>query len=57
VLQVGKGTVNYYVDGVLHASHGGDYYLEAPMSINFKPVVHRRRSACHQRAAELRRGR
>jgi hypothetical protein len=35
VLQVGGGDVNYYVDGVLVAAHGGKYYPEVPMSINY----------------------
>jgi len=35
VLQVTDGTVRYFVDGNLIAQHGGDYYPDAPMSINF----------------------
>ena len=35
VLQVGGGQVKYYVDEVLRATHGGKYYPEVPMSINF----------------------
>jgi hypothetical protein len=29
------GTVRYFVDGRLIAQHGGEYYPDAPMSINF----------------------
>jgi hypothetical protein len=35
VLQVAYGTVTYYLDGVLLASHGGKYYPEVPMSMNY----------------------
>jgi hypothetical protein len=35
VTQVGGGTVRYFVDGKLIAQHGGAYYPDAPMSINF----------------------
>lgn len=35
VLQVMGGTVRYFVDGTLLAQHGGEYYPDAPMSINF----------------------
>ena len=35
VLQVAHGTVSYYLDGALLASHGGKYYPEVPMSINY----------------------
>ena len=35
VLQVAGGTVRYYLDGTLLASHGGRYYPEVPMSINY----------------------
>ncbi len=35
VTQVTGGTVRYFVDGTLIAQHGGDYYPDAPMSINF----------------------
>jgi len=35
VTQVTGGTVRYFVDGKLTAQHGGDYYPDAPMSINF----------------------
>jgi hypothetical protein len=33
--QVTDGTVRYFVDGKMIAQHGGDYYPDAPMSINF----------------------
>jgi hypothetical protein len=33
--QVMGGTVRYFVDGQMIAQHGGDYYPDAPMSINF----------------------
>lgn len=33
--QVTDGTVRYFVDGQLIAQHGGAYYPDAPMSINF----------------------
>lgn len=35
VTQVGSGTVRYFIDGTLIAQHGGDYYPDALMSINF----------------------
>src|SRR5262245_475651 len=35
VHQVAKGTVTYYLDGVRLASHGGKYYPEVPMSLNY----------------------
>ena len=35
VTQVMRGTVRYFVDGMLIAQHGGEYYPDAPMSINF----------------------
>jgi hypothetical protein len=35
VAQVTGGTVRYFVDGRLTAQHGGEYYPDAPMSINF----------------------
>jgi len=35
VLQVAHGTVTYYLDGGLVAAHGGKYYPEVPMSINY----------------------
>jgi hypothetical protein len=35
VAQVTGGTVRYFVDGKMLAQHGGDYYPDAPMSINF----------------------
>ena len=35
VAQVTDGTVRYFVDGILIAQHGGDYYPDAFMSINF----------------------
>jgi hypothetical protein len=35
VTQVTGGTVRYFVDGKLVAQHGGKYYPDAPMSINF----------------------
>ena len=35
VTQVTGGTVRYFVDGALIAQHGGKYYPDAPMSINF----------------------
>ncbi len=35
VAQVTDGTVRYYVDGKLIAQHGGNYYPDALMSINF----------------------
>jgi hypothetical protein len=35
VTQVMGGTVRYFIDGRLIAQHGGEYYPDAPMSINF----------------------
>jgi len=35
VTQVADGKVTYFVDGKLFAEHGGDYYPEDTMSINF----------------------
>jgi hypothetical protein len=35
VTQVMDGKVRYYVDGKLFAEHGGEYYPESTMSINF----------------------
>src|SRR5688572_32012740 len=35
VTQVAGGKVRYFVDGKLFAEHGGDYYPEDTMSINF----------------------
>jgi hypothetical protein len=35
VTQVAAGKVKYYVDGKLLAEHGGEYYPESMMSINF----------------------
>lgn len=35
VTQVAGGTVRYFIDGKLIAQHGGKYYPDAPMSINF----------------------
>ena len=35
VLQVAGGTVRYYVSGTLMAEHSGNYYPDAPMSLNF----------------------
>ena len=35
VLQVANGTASYYLDGALLASHGGKYYPNVPMSINY----------------------
>ena len=35
VTQVIGGTVRYFVDGQLIAQHGGKYFPDAPMSINF----------------------
>jgi hypothetical protein len=35
VTQAAGGTVRYFVDGKLIAQHGGKYYPDAPMSINF----------------------
>lgn len=35
VAQVTGSTVRYFVDGKLTAQHGGEFYPDAPMSINF----------------------
>jgi hypothetical protein len=35
VMQVGNGTVTYYLDGTLRVSHGGMYYPETAMSLNY----------------------
>jgi hypothetical protein len=35
VTQVMENTVRYFMDGKLIAQHGGNYYPDAPMSINF----------------------
>jgi hypothetical protein len=35
VTQVMGGAVRYFIDGKLIAQHGGEYYPDAPMSINF----------------------
>jgi hypothetical protein len=35
ITQVAAGKVRYFVDGKLFAEHGGDYYPEDTMSINF----------------------
>jgi len=35
VLQVANGTLRYYLDGALLATHGGKYYPDVPMSINY----------------------
>jgi len=35
VIQVGDGHMKYYIDGELFADHGGIYYPETPMSVNF----------------------
>lgn len=35
VTQATGGTVRYFMDGKLIAQHGGNYYPDAPMSINF----------------------
>jgi hypothetical protein len=35
VLQVANGSMRYYLDGALVANHGGKYYPEVPMSINY----------------------
>jgi hypothetical protein len=35
LLQVAGGTVRYYLDGALLATHGGKYYPNVPMSINY----------------------
>lgn len=35
VTQVSSGNVRYFIDGKLIAQHGGKYFPDAPMSINF----------------------
>jgi hypothetical protein len=35
VMQVARGTVTYHLDGIRLARHGGKYYPEVPMSINY----------------------
>jgi hypothetical protein len=35
VLQVANGTIDYYLDSSLVATHAGKYYPEVPISINF----------------------
>ena len=35
VVQVANGSVTYWVDGARLGTHGGDFYPEVPMSINF----------------------
>ena len=35
MMQVAQRTVRYYLDGVRLASHGGKYYPEVSMSINY----------------------
>jgi hypothetical protein len=35
VIQVGNGTVTYHLDGTLRVSHGGKYYPETAMSLNY----------------------
>jgi hypothetical protein len=35
VVQVYEGTVRYYISGKLSAQHSGNYYPDAPMSLNF----------------------
>jgi hypothetical protein len=35
MMQVANGTVSYYLDGARLARHGGKYYPEVPMSINY----------------------
>jgi hypothetical protein len=35
VIQVANGTVAYYLDGVERVVHGGKYYPEVPMSLNY----------------------
>ena len=35
VLQVAAGVVTYFLDGIPIASHGGPYYPNVPMSINY----------------------
>lgn len=39
VFTVGGGEVRYYLDGSLFAVHGGKYYPETPMSINFNQWI------------------
>lgn len=33
MIQIASGSVRYYVDGMLKANHGGEYYPESPMHI------------------------
>jgi hypothetical protein len=35
LIQMAGGKVSYYIDGALQAEHGGKYYPETPMSINY----------------------
>ena len=35
LIQVGNGTVTYSIDGVERVTHGGRYYPEVPMSLNY----------------------
>ncbi|MGM8225397.1 glycoside hydrolase family 16 protein [Cellvibrio sp. ARAG 10.3] len=35
IIQVDEDQVRYYIDGILRATHGGKYYPETAMSINF----------------------
>jgi hypothetical protein len=35
VIQVWNGRVTYYLDGVERVTHGGNYYPEVPMSVNY----------------------
>lgn len=35
VVQIADGSANYFVDGEPFATHGGKYYPEVPMSINY----------------------
>src|SRR5262249_32182087 len=35
LFQVANGSINYFLDGTLIATHGGKYYPEVPMSINY----------------------
>jgi hypothetical protein len=35
VMQVSGGEVSYWIDGRLRETHGGKYYPEVPMSINY----------------------
>jgi hypothetical protein len=35
VMQVGNGTVVYFLDGVRLAAHGGRFYPDVPMSLNY----------------------